>query len=263
MTHLTFPMQHDDPREQLSAMLDGALGADQARFLLRRLQHDTDLGGRWQRWQAYGDAMRGNAHAVPADFSQRVMAAIGAVPAPAAPRGKPLWRRLVTAALAASVALAALFASRLQPGTHPGAAPPSWLVAAKSTAPAAPVQPQAPATQEAAALGAAVAVASVPRRYAARDVRRSRGQWQRAALRQSPTRAAEPATVLASASVPAKAAVAAASPFSLPEPEARPWPKSQLPSAAGAFTVGYGDAAASSPFALRARDLPAQPDAAP
>ena len=32
-------------RQQLSALMDGELLADEARFLLRRLQHDRDLTG--------------------------------------------------------------------------------------------------------------------------------------------------------------------------------------------------------------------------
>ena len=37
-------------RQQLSALMDGELLADEARFLLRRLQHDRDLAGCWERW---------------------------------------------------------------------------------------------------------------------------------------------------------------------------------------------------------------------
>ncbi|PSD48587.1 anti-sigma factor, partial [Stenotrophomonas maltophilia] len=32
-------------REQLSALVDGELGADEARFLLRRMEHDPELAG--------------------------------------------------------------------------------------------------------------------------------------------------------------------------------------------------------------------------
>ena len=38
-------------REQLSALMDGALPEDQTRFLLRRLQHDDELAGSWERWR--------------------------------------------------------------------------------------------------------------------------------------------------------------------------------------------------------------------
>ena len=64
-------------REQLSAMMDGALSADEARFLLRRMEHDDELADCWERWQFTGDALRGIAgRALPADFSRRVGRAI-------------------------------------------------------------------------------------------------------------------------------------------------------------------------------------------
>ena len=50
-------------REQLSALMDGALPADQTRFLLRRLQHDAPLAGCWERWRLTGEVMRGLAPA--------------------------------------------------------------------------------------------------------------------------------------------------------------------------------------------------------
>ena len=34
-------------RQQLSAMLDGELSPDEAKFMLRRLQHDTELATCW------------------------------------------------------------------------------------------------------------------------------------------------------------------------------------------------------------------------
>ena len=40
-------------RQQLSALVDGDLAPDQAAFLLRRLGHDAELAGRWQRWQPF------------------------------------------------------------------------------------------------------------------------------------------------------------------------------------------------------------------
>ena len=60
-------------REQLSALMDGALPADQTRFLLRRLQHDAPLAECWQRWRLAGEVMRGLAPAqrLPADFALR------------------------------------------------------------------------------------------------------------------------------------------------------------------------------------------------
>ena len=68
-------------REQLSALMDGALPEDQTRFLLRRLQHDAELAANWERWRIAGDAMRGIAPTqhLPVDFAQRVAASLHGV----------------------------------------------------------------------------------------------------------------------------------------------------------------------------------------
>jgi negative regulator of sigma E activity len=138
----------DFHREQLSAMIDDALSADESRFLLRRMEHDDELADCWQRWQFYGDAMRGGAgRALPADFAQRVGRAIAddIAAAEAAPirvaRGGRLLYWGGGAALAASVALAALFGTRLD-------APVAGdLQVAGVSSPAAPSLPVVPSPQ--------------------------------------------------------------------------------------------------------------------
>ena len=71
-------------RQQLSALMDGALAPDEARFLLRRLQHDGELSECWERWQLAGEVMRGRATAkLPAGFAARVGEAIAEAPLPA------------------------------------------------------------------------------------------------------------------------------------------------------------------------------------
>ena len=101
-------------RQQLSALMDGELLADEARFLLRRLQHDRDLAGCWERWQLCGDVLRDRAQApAPAGFAERVALAIAgdaaasnaAQAAPSAPAARPrnLQARWGGGALAASV----------------------------------------------------------------------------------------------------------------------------------------------------------------
>ncbi len=136
-------------REQLSAMMDGALSADEARFLLRRMEHDDELAACWERWQFAGAAMRGYAGcALPADFSRRVGRAIaddlacddamqhqsqataGSSTAPGARR--PLLRWGGGAALAASVAIAALLGARAL--SIPADAPPLALAGAAAPA---------------------------------------------------------------------------------------------------------------------------------
>lgn len=70
-------------REQLSALIDGALDADQRRFLLRRLQHDGALADNLSRWQMAGDVLRGQADAPAAPgFAEMVAARIAAEPQP-------------------------------------------------------------------------------------------------------------------------------------------------------------------------------------
>ena len=58
-------------RQQLSALIDGELPADEARFVLRRLQHDEELSGCHERWQLCGDILRGRVcMPAPADFRE-------------------------------------------------------------------------------------------------------------------------------------------------------------------------------------------------
>jgi len=260
----------DHTREQLSALFDGELALDEARFLERRLQHDAALAGCVSRWQAIGDALRGQALApAPAGFAARVAAAVaaetgsGAASTPASHRAHGSRRGWVPgAALAASVALVALFATR-QAGETPEAGAPATQVAqaAVPDATSAPIVPvQAPAEpapvlpgHEAGQLAAAVVVAEVPRRAAARRAPISRGQSQRAATTRvaradeaQPQFALANATGNAAATTVAVAVDATANPFApadaaaLPAVAAKPWPRALLPGA-GTFTVGYGN----------------------
>ena len=280
----------DHHRLQLSALLDGELAPDQARFLLRRLQHDEELAGCWSRWQLAGDVLRGQAGAVlPAEFAPRVAAAIAADAATAVPARAPRWTRWGSgAALAASVAVVALFVARQAPqASIPDAAPieiAGTQVAATSTAPQSPSGRERPAPvpstpapvapDRAGQLAAVAAVAEMPRRAAAR---RTRAQSQRAAIRTPARRGSTEAPVFAmAAAAPVHAAAATAlaadtssnNPFAPPPTtiSARPWPRALLPNAGSAFSVGYGTlaplsdgdrAATGHPFhPFQPRDLP-------
>jgi negative regulator of sigma E activity len=67
-------------RESLSALADGELSASESAFLLKRMQHDVTLNAQWERFQAIGDALRGNSeHLHTEDFSNGVMAKIQAL----------------------------------------------------------------------------------------------------------------------------------------------------------------------------------------
>ncbi|MEG2806000.1 sigma-E factor negative regulatory protein, partial [Stenotrophomonas sp.] len=110
--------------QQLSALIDGELAPEQARFLMRRLEHDAALAGCHERWQLLGDALRGQACApAPPDFAERVRLAVVAEPRPQTTTAAPErlserrsgWRRWGGgAALAASVAAVAMFMTREQ-----------------------------------------------------------------------------------------------------------------------------------------------------
>lgn len=249
----------DHHRQQLSAMMDGALAPDQARFLLRRLQHDTDLTACWERWQLAGDVLRGDADALLSrDFAQRIATAIAAPAAasvPAALAGRPRWARWGgSAALAASVAVAALLVWRQVPNAdNPSASGPARVVVAAPPTPgpgAAPSMPIA-AQQMAATPAGAIAVAEVPRRNVPR---RSRGQSQRVAIRNAARRIepSAPATPRGVAAADAIADATAADPFAIGAAAVpgRPWPRAVGPNAPanGGFTVGLGNSAAAPSF---------------
>ena len=154
--------------QQLSALMDGNLPPDEARFLLRRLQHDDELTGCWERWQLCGDVLRGQAQApAPAGFADRVAAAIAAEAVRAAvqantARSSNRLAKWGGGALAASVAMVALFMVRQQiPDETPVATTASTTSPVRATA--SPSRSAGPALQAAAVTAASVAVASVPR----------------------------------------------------------------------------------------------------
>ena len=232
-------------REQLSAMMDGALPADESRFLLRRMEHDDDLADTWQRWQLYGDAMRGHAgRLLPADFAARVGRAIAddaaLADAPAAAQRGRAWRWGGGAAVAASVALAALLGTRtLVPGPGLDGTPAAPAIApvpvASNTPPAAsspPVQPPIVLSDAGAAVALAASQADGPRkpRIMAADAA------EPLVARRAETPSVAAARVnqdVAAATLPAELASA--------EPAARPWPKSLLGDGhGGSMSAGFG-----------------------
>jgi len=108
---------HTDPydhRQQLSALMDGELDADQARFLLRRIGHDDALAACQERWQLIGDVLRGQASVLaPSDFTAHVQQALDAeiaIHQTKHTRWKPWGARVALAASIAAVSV--LFLSR-------------------------------------------------------------------------------------------------------------------------------------------------------
>ena len=244
-------------REQLSALMDGALPPDQTRFLLRRLQHDAPLAESWERWRLAGETMRGLAPAqrLPADFALRVGAALRGEDAPAMRSGgkrMPTWLRWGGgAAMAASLAVVALIAR--QPDIEaPSASTPVQLAASPVPAVEAPVVP-APATQAPQGAGdalqpliaATAVVASVrPQRDRAAGQSREAERLQAAVVRND---RAQLQAAVASNDLP------------IPQPDivTRPWPRSVLPQyASGGLAVGFGEhargATAYNPFQSQA-----------
>lgn len=131
-------------QEQLSALLDGELPSDELRFLMRRLEVDADLARRWSRFQIAGAVLRREQTPLRLrpDFVAAVIERLDAevVPVAQIPLGRRVLRWAAGGAIAASVAVAALVASRppVEAGS-PGAAAP--LVAASAPVAAAPAAP--------------------------------------------------------------------------------------------------------------------------
>lgn len=258
-------------RQQLSALVDGELAPDEARFLLRRLEHDGDLCGRFERWHLCGDVLRGQVRRAAApDLGARIAAGVAAGAAVAAPVSVPpaqaggrrqAWTRWGGgAALAASVAAVALFVGR-----------PAAIDPASAPAPMAAVQ-ALPATEAVlAAVPGDPAVTPAPMEAlsapAPASVRRDSSRAL-ASTRSLPV----PATVVAQADLADAVADAGsqlpdiglppADPFASPEPlQARPWPRAVLAQPAGnAYTAGFGAPSAPASFYPFEPRLPVQAD---
>ena len=268
-------------RQQLSALVDGALSPDEARFMLRRLEHDEALAGCHERWQLLGDVLRGQACApAPVDFAARVRSAVAAEPAPLAPAApversrerRGGWRRWGGgAALAASVAAVAMFMTREQlPSETPLDAPATTIIASQAQLPPSPPA-VAPAAVDAAVAVAAVpaaAVAAASRRQDVAAVRRASATRTQQAARSAGERSIEPQRAVASQAVPVPvvpAANARALPFGdVAALQAKPWPRSTLaPAAGGALNASFSTQepqAAFYPFEPRLQEVdPAAP----
>jgi sigma-E factor negative regulatory protein RseA len=127
--------------EQLSAFVDGELGRDETRFLLRRAEGEA-LAERWTRYHVMRHVLRRQpVLALRADFSSAVMARLDAEAMPES--GRVQWLRWGSGgAIAAAVAVAALMVTK--PSSEPEVAAP---VVASTTPQRAP-QVTAPAPGE-------------------------------------------------------------------------------------------------------------------
>jgi Meckel syndrome type 1 protein len=255
-----------DDREALSALFDGALPADAARFALKRLDHDVEWREACGRWQMIGDTLRGErAVLAPAHFAAGVrhalasqMQAAGAV-APAAstmasvPPDRSRRRWLGGAALAASVAVAAVLVVRpisQSPTSTPDGRIATEVASPSSTPGAAAVPAAATAVATAPASASAGAADATPRGSDAPAERIARAA-PRAARGPASTRTTGGALPTAVASVAPSGATR--QPFHPPADDVvtRPWPRSVLSGEAGggALTVGFSpESAAASPL---------------
>jgi len=233
-------------RQQLSALVDGELPSDEARFLLRRLQHDDELAGCQERWLLCGDVLRGMAAApAPVDFAARVRSAVASEPVPlaqAAPARGRAWR-WGGGAVAASVAALALFMSH-ERVPAPVADVPAQVFATTAQVPSPPLpSPADPDGDNAfgtmAAAAPAAALAAARRDAGSRSVA-SATRVRQAARAGAVRREAPPQVQLASAA-PAAHEPAVANPFAHPDTlQARPWPRSALAGSGSSLNASFG-----------------------
>lgn len=230
-------------REHLSALFDGELDGDAARFALKRLVRDPQWQDACGNWQLAGDVLRGRSTiAAPGDFASRVQVALAgelAAPVAVVPSGRHASRKWMGgAALAASMAAAALFIARPDQASIPDRAQPVPLVAAASEAAPAPVTAQEiapPADQPRIQVAVAQPSASRETRSPSRRVTRA----PRAGVQSASMPMAVTATV--------GDGMSGDNPSLRPFQEAadriavRPWPRAVLPgyAAAGTLTAGF------------------------
>lgn len=100
----------DKLHEQLSALVDDELSADERELLYRRLEQQPPLRAKWSRYHALGDMIRGHVQGdARLDISRSIQAAIAQDTTYAAKPVAPRWMRpLSGAALAATVAFMAV-----------------------------------------------------------------------------------------------------------------------------------------------------------
>jgi len=135
-------------QEQLSAFMDGELGRDEARFLIKRADGDAVLVRQWTRYHVIRQALRRQEIvALRADFSSVLLARLDEERLPQTSR--TAWLRWGSGgAIAAAVAVAALMVTK--PVSEPAPA---------SVATANPASPRATQTSPAAATQVATNVA--------------------------------------------------------------------------------------------------------
>lgn len=109
--------------EHLSSLMDGEVSKDSGMFLTRRLASDEALCDTWERYHLIRDCIRqpGGKYVV-TGLSDRLTDSLGEEETPSVPAWRSnRWLKPVSGlAIAASVALLAIFVTAPQPGTLPG-----------------------------------------------------------------------------------------------------------------------------------------------
>ena len=236
---MTSDLKQDDlrrhDREALSALFDGELRGDAARFALKRLEHDEEWRDALERWQMAGDALRGQAPVVlPPEFAARVSAAIAGDVATPGTRGHVRRTRWMGgAALAASLAAVVLFMAQR---TAPDGVPASQSVMVA-------VPPSKPVVSPPAAPPVATG--------AVRPVVASAEQVEPRQVPEPSTARRRPAPPAARAEAVAGVSPRPSDPFTpVDPPVSRPWPRAVLPQYDSGLTAGFG-APPSNPFEPR------------
>ena len=123
--------------EKLSVFMDGELGRDEARFLLRRVEHEPSQRARWTRYHVIRQALRRQEIVVlREDFASGILARLDDAHAVRSARGT--WLRWGSGgAIAAAVAVTALMVTK--PVSEP-ASTPITVARAPQAASTAPTQ---------------------------------------------------------------------------------------------------------------------------
>jgi sigma-E factor negative regulatory protein RseA len=135
---------NDALREQISALMDGELAADQSRFLLRRMDADPTLAKCWSRYQVAAQVLRHRQALLaplPGNFAESVMTQVQR--GDRSHFGMRILRWAGGGAIAAAVTVFALVSFR--PG---GPTPPATTGLAVMPATTLPARPAASATAE-------------------------------------------------------------------------------------------------------------------
>ena len=263
-------------REALSALFDGELAGDVARFALKRLDHDQDWRSACERWQRVGDVLRNRNAPLPVTFQSRLRDAVHADAAHGArgnARPSRAGLRWGSAALAASAAVVAVFLAGgpFGGGTAPSdaqlAEAPASAAATPQFASQAPLEPAIDLDTATAAVGVTAAAATQRSRSLQRDRAATDRIVSAAIAAHSPVTAdASPAPV----SQPVSDAIAAndatqadatpTSPFTgEAASDARPWPRAVLPQyreRGGALAADFATAPSFYPFVPAAETAP-------